>query len=155
MTPGPDLASDTTQTRQETPQRCSDVEREQVSSIVREAAADGRLSMEELEERLSTIYAARYRHELAAVTADLPTAVTTRTGWAAVLTVAWHQLTTDLSGLFGRGRTTLSRRRKIVLTFVLLAAVALAITFVVLLIHGMVDDGPDHQEIGDHGFGDD
>jgi hypothetical protein len=150
MTSGPDLASDTA----DTPQRCSDAEREQASSIVRDAAAEGRLSMEELEERLSAIYAARYRHELAAVSADLPTATPT-TGWAAVLTVAWHQLTTDLTGLVGRGRTTLSRRRKIALALVLLAAVALAITFVVLLIQGMVDDGPDHQEIGDHGFGDD
>lgn len=147
MTSGPDLASDSTGT----PQRCSDAEREQASSYVREAAAEGRLSMAELEERLSTIYGARYRHELAAVTADLP-AVTATTGWGAVLAVAWQQLTTDLTGLFGRGRTTLSRRRKIALTLVLLAVVALAITFVVLLVNGMVDDGPGH-EIGDHEFG--
>jgi uncharacterized protein DUF1707 len=150
MTSGPDLAADT---QRETPQRCSDAEREHASSILRDAAAEGRLSMEELEERLSTIYAARYRHELTAVLADLPSATTPAAGWVAVVTVAWRQLTTDLAGLFGRGDTTLSRRRKIVLSLVLLAIAALAISFVVLLVHGMVDDGPEHDEFGGHEFG--
>jgi type VI protein secretion system component VasK len=114
--------------------------------------------MAELEERLSTIYAARYRHELAAALADLPPAATPTAGWAVVLTLAWRQLITDLAGLFGRGRTTLSRRRRLGLALVLLAVAAVAITFVVLLIHGMVDDGPegaDHHGLGDHEFGGD
>ena len=72
--------------------------------------------MEELEERLSVIYAARFRHELDAATADLPTTNTTKpgvNGWSAVLAIARHQLTADLMGLVGRGRTTISRRRKV------------------------------------------
>jgi hypothetical protein len=37
--------------------------------------ADGRLSSEEHRERVSAAYAARYRHELAGLTADLPGAL--------------------------------------------------------------------------------
>ena len=52
--------------------RTSDTEREQVAEILRAAMAEGRLTLEEGEERLGTVYAARYRDELAPLTADLP-----------------------------------------------------------------------------------
>lgn len=131
----------------ETPQRCSDAERDQASSVVRAAAAEGRLSLAEFDERLSTIYSARYRHELAAVSADLPTAGP-RTGWTAVLSLAWHQLTTDLAGLVGRDGNAMSRRRKVVLALVILAAVVVLVALVTMVVHGLVDDGPEHHEFG-------
>jgi hypothetical protein len=137
-----DLASDPAAP----PQRCSDAEREQTSSVVRVAAAEGRLSMEELEDRLTTIYAARYRHELAAVSADLP-GPSSGTGWGAVLTLAWHQLSAELTGLFWRDRTAMSRRRKVVVALVLLAVVLLVIA---LVVQGFVDDGPEHEFGGAH-----
>lgn len=148
MTSGPGRASGTTGT----PQRCSDAEREQTSSILREAVAEGRLSLDELDERLTAVYAARFRHELAAVTADLPTATPTP-GWAAVLSLVWRRLSTDLAGLAGRGPTTLSRRGKIALALAMLAAVALAVTFAALVAHGMVGEGLEHHEFGHHHFG--
>jgi len=52
--------------------RTSDSEREQVAEILRAAMAEGRLSLEEGEERLGTVYAAKYRDELSPLTADLP-----------------------------------------------------------------------------------
>jgi hypothetical protein len=52
--------------------RASDTEREQVAEILRAAMAEGRLTLEEGEERLGGVYAARYRDELAPLTADLP-----------------------------------------------------------------------------------
>ncbi|WP_067498736.1 DUF1707 domain-containing protein [Actinoplanes sp. TFC3] len=52
--------------------RTSDAEREQVATILRAAMAEGRLSLEEGEERLSSVYASKYRDELAPLTADLP-----------------------------------------------------------------------------------
>ena len=52
--------------------RTSDTEREQVAEILRAAMAEGRLTLEEGEERLGTVYAARFRDELAPLTADLP-----------------------------------------------------------------------------------
>jgi hypothetical protein len=52
--------------------RASDAEREQYASAVREAVGDGRLTLDEGDERLATIYAAKFRDELRPVVADLP-----------------------------------------------------------------------------------
>jgi hypothetical protein len=56
----------------ENPVRASDAEREAVVRVVQQAGADGRLTLSETEERLTGIYAARFRHELIPFTADLP-----------------------------------------------------------------------------------
>ena len=52
--------------------RASDAEREQFAQIVREATGDGRLTLDEGEERLATIYGAKYRDVLRPIVADLP-----------------------------------------------------------------------------------
>ncbi|WP_410628370.1 DUF1707 domain-containing protein [Amycolatopsis sp. cmx-8-4] len=52
--------------------RCSDAEREQVRAVLYAVVGEGRLTMDEVEERLARIEAARFRHELTGVTADLP-----------------------------------------------------------------------------------
>jgi hypothetical protein len=52
--------------------RTSDAEREQVATVLRAAMTEGRLNLEEGEERLAAVYAAKYRDELAPLTADLP-----------------------------------------------------------------------------------
>jgi hypothetical protein len=52
--------------------RTSDTEREQVAEILRAAMTEGRLTLEEGEERLGQVYAAKFRDELAPLTADLP-----------------------------------------------------------------------------------
>jgi hypothetical protein len=52
--------------------RASDADRERVAAILRQATAEGRLEFSELEERLSTVYAARTYAELEPVTRDLP-----------------------------------------------------------------------------------
>jgi hypothetical protein len=54
--------------------RASDAEREAAAARLRDAAADGRLTFEELTERLDRAYAARTRAELEEVTRDLPAA---------------------------------------------------------------------------------
>lgn len=53
--------------------RASDADRERVAGILRDAAAEGRLHLDELDERLAQVYAARTYAELEPVTADLPT----------------------------------------------------------------------------------
>ncbi|MET8097035.1 DUF1707 domain-containing protein [Streptomyces sp. NPDC005236] len=55
--------------------RASDADRERVSEQLRDALAEGRLDMEEFEERLEATYAARTYGELAPITRDLPGAV--------------------------------------------------------------------------------
>ena len=52
--------------------RTSDAEREQVATILRAAMAEGRLNLEEGEERLGQAYAAKFRDEFAQLTTDLP-----------------------------------------------------------------------------------
>ena len=51
--------------------RASDADRERVVTVLAEAAADGRLSLEEHSERVQRAYAARTLGELAGLTADL------------------------------------------------------------------------------------
>jgi hypothetical protein len=52
--------------------RASDSDRERVAELLREAAGDGRLSMDELDERLDAVYAAKTYAELEPITHDLP-----------------------------------------------------------------------------------
>ena len=52
--------------------RTSDQEREQVAEILRAAVTEGRLTLEEGDERLAAVYAAKFRDELGPLTADLP-----------------------------------------------------------------------------------
>ena len=52
--------------------RASDDEREHHAELLREHAAQGRLTVDELDERLDRVYAARTRGELTPVVADLP-----------------------------------------------------------------------------------
>ena len=51
--------------------RASDAEREQVVDVLRQAAGDGRLDTDELDERLTLAYAVKTKHELEALTADV------------------------------------------------------------------------------------
>jgi hypothetical protein len=52
--------------------RASDADRERVAEVLRDALAEGRLDMEEFEERLEETYKARTYGELAPITRDLP-----------------------------------------------------------------------------------
>jgi hypothetical protein len=54
--------------------RASDAERERVADRLRDAAAEGRLTPEELEQRLGRAFSARMQGELNELVADLPTA---------------------------------------------------------------------------------
>jgi hypothetical protein len=63
-TPGPSAA--------ELELRASDTDRERVADALREAAGQGRIDMDELEERLEAVYAAKTYGELLPITRDLP-----------------------------------------------------------------------------------
>jgi hypothetical protein len=52
--------------------RASDADRERVAEKLREAAGDGRLTMDELDERLDAVYAAKTYADLVPITRDLP-----------------------------------------------------------------------------------
>ena len=55
--------------------RISDADRHRVAEHLREAAGDGRIDLDELDERLSATYAARTRADLVPITRDLPSRV--------------------------------------------------------------------------------
>jgi hypothetical protein len=52
--------------------RISDADRHQVAELLRQAAGDGRIDMDELDERLEAAYAAKTYGDLVPLTADLP-----------------------------------------------------------------------------------
>jgi hypothetical protein len=58
--------------------RASDADRERVAKILHDAMAEGRLTVDELDERLQTVYKSRTLGDLVPITADLP--VTGATG---------------------------------------------------------------------------
>jgi hypothetical protein len=51
--------------------RASDADRERHAEILRKAAGDGRLTLDELDERLTTVYASRTHNELQRLIADV------------------------------------------------------------------------------------
>lgn len=55
--------------------RISDEDRHRVAELLRQAAGDGRLEIDELDERLELAYAAKTYGDLVPITADLPTGV--------------------------------------------------------------------------------
>ena len=126
--------------------RCSDAERERTSSLLHAAVGEGRLSLDELEERLAKLYASRYRHELEAVTADLPRQEKT-TGWAPIVAQAHRQLMADLLVLTGRTGDP-DRRRRLVLALVALGTLLSVLTMFWLALHGFGGDGPEHPDFG-------
>ena len=58
--------------------RAADADRDQVAEVLRQAAGDGRLTLDELDERLNRTFAARTYAELALITRDLPQVGQTR-----------------------------------------------------------------------------
>jgi hypothetical protein len=80
----------------------SDAERERVALVLRDAAAEGRLTLEELSDRVAAVYSSRTSTELDALTGDLPKLATvtalperrSRTRWVVAV----------MSGATRRGR---------------------------------------------------
>lgn len=56
--------------------RISDEDRHQVAEVLRQAAGEGRIDLEELDERLEATYAAKTYGDLVPITADLPVRTT-------------------------------------------------------------------------------
>lgn len=128
--------------------RCSDAEREAARQHLAEAAGEGRLTVDEVEERLTRVAAARYRDELAEATADLPprpASASSSTGWSPVFVSAKRQLGADVATLLGRGEV--SGRRRLVILIAALAALLVFAALVVAAFHGFGDDGFEHHGV--------
>jgi Domain of unknown function (DUF1707) len=70
-----DIREGMSQMSTDTPRvRTSDAERERVAEKLRTAVGEGRLTLEEGDERLASLYTTKYRDELGPLVADLPAA---------------------------------------------------------------------------------
>lgn len=126
------------------PIRASDDDRTAVVRVLHDAVARGLLTLEECDGRVTAAFAARYVHELPALTADLPAATPpapVAPGWRAVAVLLWLQLRTLLAASTWRGAVRSARMRPRL-------AVAVVGLLAVLTV-GAVTVG----EIGDHGPG--
>jgi hypothetical protein len=95
--------------------RISDADRHQVADVLREAAGEGRLDLDELDERLEATYAARTYADLVPITLDLPAqptaSVPARTAASAVPAVAPDEKhLAIMSGLERKGVWTVPQR---------------------------------------------
>jgi hypothetical protein len=90
--------------------RASDAERDRVATALRDAAGDGRLTLEELAERLDAALGATTREELERLTADLPAA----TGAAQPATRASEWVIGIMGGGSRKGRWHVARRTTVV-----------------------------------------
>lgn len=124
------------------PLRCSTAEREGTCSRLSEAAGEGRLTLTDTEDRIAKAYAADYRHELDALTADLPSSPPEPTGWGLVLSAVREQLALELALLLGRVPASAARRVRTLAAA--LVALLVLVAGVVLVLHGVLADGPEH-----------
>jgi uncharacterized protein DUF1707 len=98
------------------PVRASDAEREAVVAQLHEALGDGRLDLDETEERVAAAYAARHRSDLPPLLSDLPPSHAVGSvvpTWAALWGLAVWRIRIMLLGLEDAGDTppTLTQRR--------------------------------------------
>lgn len=131
------------------PFRASDADRHRTVEVLQDAVGRGLLSTDEGGERMAAAYAARYLHELPALTADLPPApvpAPAPPGWGPLAGLAVLQARSGLSALTADG---LRSRRVLAmaagLLVVLLTMLALAVAGLHLLIpdpHGYEQFGP-------------
>jgi hypothetical protein len=126
--------------------RCSDAERERTSAALHEAVGEGRLTLEEAEERLAEVYTARYDYELDALVHDLPRRGEDA-GWRLVVALARQQLVDDVASLAGRDDGT-ARRQRLAIAAAAVVFVLVLMASVLLALHGIVGDGLEHG----HGF---
>jgi hypothetical protein len=106
--------------------------------------------MEETEQRLGHSCAARYPHELKALTTDLAPTSPSPAGWALVATQFRRQLLDDFAVLLGRAPGTRAQRLHILLEA--LAVLAFAVAAVSLAMHGVFADGPGPGEGPGHWY---
>src|SRR3954467_4088884 len=97
--------------------RASDADRERTAETLRRAAGEGRLTMEELEERLNTTYEARTHRELQHLTADIVVRGSARPAGARMPVregegAGW--LVSVMSGRDRKGRWRVGRRCRVI-----------------------------------------
>jgi len=125
--------------------RASDADRDHVAQTVHEAMALGMLTISEAEERLTAVYAARFRYELGPITADLPigqprSAGTRPAGLLARLLQALGHLLAVTAPMRAATRAVVSRHRVLAAVLVLLGVMSFAAALFVGAGDGLLPD---------------
>lgn len=124
--------------------RASDADRSEVVDLLQDAVARGVLSHEEGGERMATALAARFRDELPALTADLPPApppapeAPSAMGWRSLGTGVVTQVRSDWRAAIAAGPRS---RRFLITALATLLVIAVLISIVSLMVHGLFDGG--------------
>jgi hypothetical protein len=108
--------------------RASDAERADAVAQLHAALGAGRLDLAETDERVAAAYAARHRHELAALLTDLPhddVAFTDAPSWTMLWTLLVWRARTTVTGVVGSRPTRAQHRTAALMT-------ALAVAWVVV-----------------------
>jgi len=108
------------------PVRASDAEREDTIARLHHALGEGRLDLAETDARVASVYAARYRSELAPLLADLPYAPGAQSdapGWSAIWADAVWRARIALFGAGSAGTPPTARQRRIAAVITVLAVV--------------------------------
>lgn len=140
-------------TAEKVPTRASNADRERVSVQLHDAATAGMLTMTEVEERLGTLYAARYLHELTPLLADLPTEPTSVRRVDRVESVREGIRTTVFAAVaLVLALLTLAKRHRVITAA--LAVLSLAVLAALVVFAGF-EIGDQHElsgarEIGEH-----
>jgi Domain of unknown function (DUF1707) len=119
--------------------RVSDAEREAVAAQLRDHYGDGRLTLDELNERLDQTFAARTASELNAVTTDLPRE---STGWTPGTGAAGSKLTVGPQGTGPRDDGWHGpRERMAAFSAPLVAVIAIAGVWALVMFGGLFGGG--------------
>ena len=98
--------------------------------------------MAEAEERLGRLEELRYRHELAAVTADLPAPERrSLTGWRQILAAAGAAFAAEVAVLRGRTPEPTPGRRRLLVIMTVLIGLLITAAIVLSAVHGFGPDG--------------
>ena len=131
--------------------RASDADRAATVAALRDAVAAGLLDHDEGGERMAAAFAARFRDELPALTADLPPSApagrlpVTGPGWRSLGSTAVAQLRSDVTAAVAAG----PRSRRFLLTLlVAVVLVGLLVALGGLALHGLLDGGHPGHEFG-------
>ncbi|HEY2280233.1 MAG TPA: DUF1707 domain-containing protein [Streptosporangiaceae bacterium] len=118
--------------------RVSDAEREAVAAQLRDHYGDGRLTLDELNERLDQTFAARTASELNAVTTDLPR---DRAGWTPGTGAAGSKLTVGPQGGPRDDGRHGPRKRMAAFSAPLVAVIAIAGVWALVMFGGLFGGG--------------
>ncbi|MEN3298893.1 DUF1707 domain-containing protein [Pseudonocardia sp.] len=106
--------------------RASDAERQATVELLHQALSEGRLDLSETDERVAAAYAARYRHELPLLLADLPSsdreAHDGAPTWAQVWASVVWRARTSLMGPAGADEPPTAAHRRLAALLTALAA---------------------------------